>query len=125
MSREAAIKAKHFGAAANTQRLAAMEAETYKTVNNVTNDKNEKNEKKQKERKEREKRKERHQRHQHHQPQEQPADNHRHSRLKSTVIVHIFILFSSIYTSNLYILIGYMNQAKNKTSCFGLRNDRF
>mgnify|MGYP007053756626 CR=1 FL=1 len=86
MSSEAAIKAKHFGAAANTQRLAAMEAETYKTVNNVTN------EKKQKERKEREKRKERHQ---HHQPQEHPADNHRHSRLKSTVIVHIFILFST------------------------------
>jgi hypothetical protein len=30
MSSEAAIKAKHFGVAANTQRLAAMEAETYK-----------------------------------------------------------------------------------------------
>jgi hypothetical protein len=45
MSSEAAIKAKHFGAAANTQRLAAMEAEIYKTVNNVTNEKNEKNEK--------------------------------------------------------------------------------
>ena len=43
MSSEVAIKAKHFGAAANTQRLAAMEAETYKTVNNVTNEKNEKN----------------------------------------------------------------------------------
>ena len=45
MSSEAAIKAKHFGAAANTQRLAAMEAEIYKTVNNVTNEKSEKNEK--------------------------------------------------------------------------------
>jgi hypothetical protein len=43
MSSEAAIKAKHFGAAANTQRQVAMEAETYKTVNNVTNEKNEKN----------------------------------------------------------------------------------
>ena len=45
MPSEAAIKAKHFGAAANTQRQVAMEAETYKTVNNVTNEKNEKNEK--------------------------------------------------------------------------------
>lgn len=45
MSSEAAIKAKHFGAAANTQRQVAMEAEIYKTVNNVTNEKSEKNEK--------------------------------------------------------------------------------
>ena len=76
MPSEAAIKAKHFGAAANTQRLVAMEAETYKTVNNVTNDKNDKNdknEKKQKEQKEREKRKERHQRHQ---PQEHPQEDY-------------------------------------------------
>ena len=55
MSSEVAIKAKHFGAAANTQRLAAMEAETYKTVNNVTNEKNEKKRKEPHQRKEREK----------------------------------------------------------------------
>ena len=48
MPSEAAIKAKHFGAAANTQRLAAMEAEIYKTVNNITNEKNEKNKKNEK-----------------------------------------------------------------------------